>query len=38
MWDVEYTDEFAEWWNVLSEDEQIDIDIHVRLLESKVQI
>jgi len=33
MWLVEYTDEFEDWWNSLDEDEQIDIDVSVRLLE-----
>ena len=33
MWEVEYTDEFGEWWNKLSESAQIDIDSCVRLLE-----
>ena len=32
-WDVEYTDEFEEWWNELGESEQEDIDASVRLLE-----
>lgn len=30
---VEYTDEFATWWNTLTEIEQIDVDAYVRLLE-----
>lgn len=34
-WEVEYTDEFGEWWDSLSEDEQEDIDAMVRLLERK---
>ena len=25
IWDVEYTDNFEEWWNCLDELEQIDI-------------
>jgi len=25
-WDVEYTDEFGEWWAHLSEDEQESLD------------
>lgn len=33
MWNVEYTDEFEEWWNALSESEQIDIAASVGLLE-----
>lgn len=34
-WEVEYTDEFGEWWDSLSEAEQEDIDAVVRLLEAK---
>lgn len=33
MWEVEYTDEFGEWWNTLTEEEWIDIDACVGLLE-----
>lgn len=33
MWEVEYTDEFGEWWDTLSEKEQIDIAACVGLLE-----
>ncbi len=33
VWEVEYTDEFGEWWNSLNESEQEDIDARVRLLE-----
>ncbi|MDR0842936.1 MAG: type II toxin-antitoxin system RelE/ParE family toxin [Acidobacteriota bacterium] len=32
-WDVEYTDEFGEWWADLSENEQESLDASVRLLE-----
>ncbi|KXB09109.1 addiction module toxin RelE [candidate division MSBL1 archaeon SCGC-AAA385M11] len=32
-WDVEYTDEFGKWWDVLSEEEQTSVDASVRLLE-----
>ncbi len=32
-WSVEYTDEFGEWWDTLSEAEQTDIAAGVRLLE-----
>ena len=35
IWDVEYTDEFGEWWNGLSEDEQESLDASVRLLEDR---
>jgi len=33
MWEVEYTDEFEEWWDDLSEGEQIAVTAHVGLLE-----
>lgn len=33
MWEVEYTDEFEEWWNSLSEDEQVEVAKVVTLLE-----
>src|ERR1019366_9072452 len=32
-WEVEYTDEFARWWESLSEQEQIAVDACVRQLE-----
>ena len=32
-WDVEYTDEFGQWWATLSEDEQEEISAKVELLE-----
>ena len=31
-WNVEYTDEFGEWWDRLTEDEQKDIAVVVGLL------
>lgn len=34
-WDVEYTDELEQWWNVLTEAEQESVDAAVRLLEEK---
>lgn len=34
-WDVEYTDEFGDWWNSLSEEEQEALDVSVRLLEER---
>lgn len=34
-WNVEFTDEFGEWWSILTEDEQIEITAHVELLEEK---
>lgn len=33
-WEVEYTDEFGDWWCGLEEAEQESIDATVRLLES----
>lgn len=32
IWNVEYTDEFGEWWNTLDEDEQDDVRAFVELL------
>lgn len=32
-WKVEFTDEFGEWWDSLSEPEQVSLDATVRLLE-----
>jgi hypothetical protein len=34
-WIVEYTDEFGEWWQSLSIDEQESLDASVRLLENR---
>jgi hypothetical protein len=34
-WDVEYTDEFEDWWEALSESEQEDISASVQLLEER---
>ncbi|HSU16359.1 type II toxin-antitoxin system RelE/ParE family toxin [Longimicrobium sp.] len=31
--EVEYTDEFADWWDLLDEQEQVSIDATVQLLE-----
>jgi hypothetical protein len=31
-WDVEYTDEFGDWWDTLSEDEQESLAVSVELL------
>lgn len=31
-WDVEYTDEFEMWWNLLSESEQDSVQVSVMLL------
>lgn len=33
--DVEYTDEFAAWWETLSEAEQEDVTAYVQLLEER---
>ena len=33
-WKVEYTDEFGEWWETLTEDEQESIAVSVGLLEN----
>ena len=33
--DIEYTDEFEEWWITLTEGEQIDFDAVITLLEIK---
>ena len=34
-WMVEYTDQFEEWWEGLTEGEQINVDAKVRLLEQR---
>ena len=34
-WEVEYTDEFGDWWEMLSEDEQEDIAAVVGALEAR---
>jgi len=34
-WEVEYTDQFEEWWYTLDEQEQDSIDVTVGLLEEK---
>jgi hypothetical protein len=33
MWEVEYTNEFGNWWNELGEAEQISVAAHIELLE-----
>lgn len=33
MWEVEYTDNFGDWWNMLNEKERIDVTASVGLLE-----
>jgi hypothetical protein len=32
-WNVEYADDFETWWNLLSEDEQVDVNTKVILLQ-----
>ena len=34
MWEVEFTDEFGQWWNGLNEDEQESVYASVELLRS----
>ena len=34
-WEVEYTDEFGEWWHGLSAAEQESVDVSVHLLEER---
>jgi hypothetical protein len=34
-WEVEYTDEFDQWWSVLTEEEQISLAASVQLLEER---
>lgn len=33
-WEVEFTDEFEEWWATLTDDEQADVSASVSLLET----
>lgn len=33
-WEIEYTDQFEEWWNALDAETQEDIDVFVHLLEA----
>ena len=35
MWDIEYTDEFGDWWDTLTDEEQIDIRASVGLLQNE---
>ncbi|MDR2480320.1 MAG: type II toxin-antitoxin system RelE/ParE family toxin [Treponema sp.] len=35
MWEIEYTDEFEEWWDSLAENEQDAITFSVKLLRSE---
>jgi hypothetical protein len=35
VWDVEYTDEFEQWWDTLSMNEQAAIDVAVEVLQEK---
>ena len=34
-WDIEYTDEFGQWWDTLSEPEQESLAASVHLLEER---
>jgi hypothetical protein len=34
-WDVEYTDEFGDWWSTITEDEQTSLAASVQLLEER---
>jgi hypothetical protein len=34
-WNIEQTDEFTEWWDGLTEGEQIVVDAFIRMLEEK---
>ena len=34
-WEIEYTDEFGNWWESLTEDEQVSVAASVRLLEER---
>lgn len=34
VWDVEYTDEFGEWWDTLDERDRRQVALSVRLLEN----
>lgn len=34
-WEVEYTDEFGQWWDTLSVDEQIEINAKILLLQER---
>ncbi len=33
VWDIEFTDEFGQWWESLDDDEQESVDVTVTLLE-----
>jgi hypothetical protein len=35
MWDVEFTDQFGQWWDTLSASEQQTVDAAVRVLEQR---
>ena len=34
-WEVEYTDEFDQWWSGLTEEEQVSVAASVKLLEER---
>jgi hypothetical protein len=33
MWEVEFTDEFFQWWDTLDEDEQDSLSVDVEMLQ-----
>ena len=35
LWEVEFSDEFGEWWDSLDGDEQDSVDVSVHLLEER---
>ena len=37
-WEVEFTDEFGQWWRSLSEDQQDDVAYSVSLLQNLGQL
>jgi hypothetical protein len=34
-WEVDYTDEFGEWWETLSVEEQVEVNAKVLLLQER---
>ncbi len=34
MWDVEFSNEFGEWWGTMTEDEQDSLTVSVKLLQA----
>lgn len=37
MWEVEYTNEFAKWWDTLSDEAHISVSATVELLEHLIR-